>query len=164
MAMSKDFAKVDQFPLVDNMDGNRNKSELLIARADKSHEGFQYKQSIRSLIDNYRYKVKVPGDSGYHAGQIIELDVPDVSITKYRREQTTSGRWLIGSLKHTIKRDSFYTTLELLKDSHTYDIASKVKGKPKYDPTRANTGSKPTDEPSQVSTRDQTPSSKTSDS
>ncbi len=145
MAASPDFAKVDKYPLVDNMDNNRTKYEFIQGMADKSHEGYHYKQMIRALIDNYRYKVLVPGDSGFHVGQIIELDVPDVSITKYKREQTTSGKWIVGSLKHSIKRDSFLTTLELLKDSHVYDIAAKVKGKPTFDAARSATGSQSPD-------------------
>lgn len=137
---ASDFAKMDTYPLVDNMEGNRSKHAFVPVRTDKSHEGHFYRKAITETIDNFRYKILVPGDSGYRVGQIVELDIPDTSITKYKREQLTSGRWLIGSLRHCIARDSYTTTLEIMKDSHAYDIAAKVKGKIEYDKSRSGTG------------------------
>lgn len=145
MSKADNFVKIDKFPLTDVMEGNRSKHEFIPVRVDKSHEGHFYRNAVKSLVDNFRYKVMVPGDSGYRVGQIVELDIPDASITKYRKEQLTSGRWIIGSLRHSIARDSYYTTLELLKDSHSTDIAKKVKGMYEFDQTRATTGAKSPD-------------------
>lgn len=142
MSSSKDYYKVDKYQLYDNMSNQRDKMEIVLTRADKSHEGHHYRQFFISLIDNYRLKVLMPGDSNYRVGQIVELDVPDKSVANYLKEQTTSGRWLVASLKHMIRREAYSTVLELVKDSHSKDIVTKVKGKPQYDNDRAPTGGK----------------------
>ena len=72
---------------------------------------------------------------------VIELDVPDKSVSRYQKEQMTSGRWLIASLKHLIKREAYSTVLELVKDSHEVDIIKKANdGELVYDETRIPTG------------------------
>lgn len=140
LTKADNFIKIDKYPIVDNMDGNRSKHDFIMVRSDKSHQGHFYRNAVMETIDNFRYRLQVPGDSGYRVGQIIELDIPDTSVTKYRLEQLTSGRWLIGSLRHSISRDSYYTTLEILKDSHMFDIYEKTKGLPQYDKQRGITG------------------------
>ncbi len=145
MAQSKDFAKMEDFPVYDSMTSKRKVEELVMTKTDKSHEGHYYRKMALGLIDNYRLKVMVAGDSQYRVGQIINLDLPDKSVSEYIKEQTTSGRWLIASLKHMIQRESYSTVLELVKDSHSVDITKRIKGKPEYDNTRAPTGSKSTE-------------------
>jgi hypothetical protein len=139
MSKSPDYAKVDKFPMFSGWPNI--KRGISLAREDKSHEGFFYRKFYFGLIDNFRLKILVPGDSNLRVGQIIQLDIPDKSVSRYQKEQMTSGRWLIASLKHIIKREAYSVVLELVKDSHEVNIIRKAEdGDLAYDETRIPTG------------------------
>lgn len=149
MVKSEGYAKVDKYPLYSGWHGIKTGVEL--AREDKSHEGAFYRKFYMALMDNFRIKVLVPGDSSLRAGMVIELDVPDKSVSRYQKEQMTSGRWLIASLKHLIKREAYSTVLELVKDSHEVDIIKKANdGELVYDETRIPTGNAAPAQPEDV--------------
>lgn len=127
LSNAPDFAKIDKFPLYPEVE-DIFKSKFMFTRSDMSHEGQVYRNMIMSNMDHYRVKVAVAGDSGYRAGQIVTLSIPDQSISKQTEESTTSGRWLIVSLRHLINDESFVTSLELCKDSHAVDVFTQIEG------------------------------------
>jgi hypothetical protein len=79
--------------------------------------------NIRTAIftmmeDNVLY-VNLSGDSLYAPGQIIKMDIPskETFMKGYKYEEDLSGRFLITSTKHFIKRDSYRTVVEVMKES-----------------------------------------------
>ncbi|ACV50028.1 conserved hypothetical protein [Delftia phage PhiW-14] len=147
MASNKQFFKVEEYPLVDPYVYGRDVyGDVLMVREDKSHEGHYYRQMNASLIDDQRVIIAVPGNSSLRAGVVVELEIPDRSISGYRTEQVSSGRWLVCSLKQVITRESFTTVLELVKNGYAVDINEKMNKEPVYDKSRAEQAvSKPSD-------------------
>lgn len=127
---SKSFYTIDEYPTMDIGSDNRDKFELVMARADKSHEGSAYRAMSRGLLTNNRVKVIVPGDPMIRVGKIVELDIWDRSLREMmdKKEQLASGRWLITAVKHQINRENYYTHLELMKDSHAIKVSSVMNG------------------------------------
>lgn len=143
MSKSDDFAKIDKFQTYDHGYGKRDKTSFQLARLDKSNEASAYRNMLKGLIDSYRLKLMIPGDPDLRTGMIIELDVKDNSINKTNKaEKITSGRWLITAIKHTIKRRSYYMSIEICKDSHSVDVVKLVKGYPNDDKAKQPTGVK----------------------
>ncbi len=124
LSQSKDFARVDSYPHIDRLGSNRAKMDFLLSRKDKSHEGVQYRNTIEALHNLYNINILVPGDPSLRAGQIVELDIHDFRADTKGSEAVTSGRWLVKSIKHTIKKVEkvYVCTLELVKDSHKIDL------------------------------------------
>lgn len=122
---SPDFAKLEKFPLYPE-DKEIFKNRFFYSKMDKSHEGRIYREMVMSTIDHYRVKVTVPGDSGYRAGQVLDFDIPDLSVSDTKTESMTSGRWLIVSLMHLIRHDTFTTSMELCKNSHAVDVVGII--------------------------------------
>ncbi|AXF41524.1 hypothetical protein SHAb15599_00172 [Acinetobacter phage SH-Ab 15599] len=123
---TENFAKIDEFPLYPETDQNFFRMDFMYTRADMSHEGEVYRNMLIGLMDFYKIKVIVPGDSGYKAGQIIEMAVPDLSSSNVQNETLTSGRWLITSLRHLIKGNNYSCALELCKDSYAVDVQAEI--------------------------------------
>lgn len=126
LSEAEDFAKIDKFPLYPEADSKMFHVSFMYTRADKSHEGEVYRNMMMSMLDFYRMKIVVPGDSGYRAGQIIEMDVPDFSSSAVQNETLTSGRWLIVSLCHLIRQNNYSCSLELCKDSYAADVRAEI--------------------------------------
>lgn len=63
----------------------------------------------------------VPGDVMLKAGQVIEVDLPEMSPkdTGVKKNETRSGKYLISSINHKIStnEESYVTVLELISDS-----------------------------------------------
>lgn len=125
LSAEEDFATIDEHPLYPE-DEKIYKTSFMYTRADNSHEGQVYRDMMMALMDQYRYRLVVPGDSGYRVGQIIELDIPDQSSSNVQHETLTSGRWLITSLRHLIKGDVYTCALEICKDSYAVDVRSML--------------------------------------
>lgn len=144
---AEDFAKIDKFPLYPETDEKAFQQRFSYTKADKSHEGEVYRSMLMTFLDFYRLKVVVPGDSGYRAGQIIEMDVPDLSASDVQNETLTSGRWLIVSLCHLIRQNNYSCSMELCKDSYAVDVRAEI-GLPSPSTTNQKTvEAKPTAKP-----------------
>lgn len=123
-----DLPKVDKFKLYDDVAGKRNKVYVLMERADGSHRGAFSRRMQLGLLDNTRANVMIAGDSLMRAGYVIELNVPSKAATpELVHEVTTSGRWLVTSVRHVIRRDSYRTIIGIAKDSYSSDIAGRIK-------------------------------------
>ena len=65
----------------------------------------------------------VPGDVMLKAGQVVEIDIPDIKPTDQdkdvERNETRSGKYLVSSVSHKFNRTEgvYVTVLELLSDS-----------------------------------------------
>ena len=119
MFADEKFAKLEKFPIYDDVGKeNRQKISFVMSREDGSHIGTQYRKIVKALMASYRLKIIIKGDSSLRVGSIIELDVPSrVAGQPDATEQLTSGKWLIASLKHVIKRQAYTMFVELTKDS-----------------------------------------------
>lgn len=122
-----DAAKIEQYPLFDDVGkGNRQKRQFIMERADGSHLGAYYRKMMLGMLASYGLRIVVKGNSSLRVGSIVELDIPSKRAGEPEVEEVTSGRWLITSLKHIIKRDQYDMVLELSKDSYKQNIASLV--------------------------------------
>ncbi|BAU40030.1 hypothetical protein [Ralstonia phage RSP15] len=119
--------KIEQYPLYDDVT-DRTKTQFIFEKFDKSHLGAYYRKMMFGMLASYGLRVAIKGNSSLRVGKIIELDIPSPRITggNPETEQVTSGRWLITSLKHIIKKDGYSTILELSKDSYAKNMASLV--------------------------------------
>lgn len=142
ISKAKDFAMMEKYPLYDDTaTADRSKVKFLMTHNDNSHLGAYYRKMVFSNIDAYRLKIMVPGDSGLRVGQIVDLDVPSSSVgSNGVSERTTSGRWLIISLRHIVKADKYNVVLEIGKDSHQFDITKIVTGDTNGSSSNATTG------------------------
>lgn len=115
--------KIEKYPLYDDVK-DRTKTQFIFERFDKSHLGAYYRKMMFGMLSAYGLRVSVRGDSTLRVGQIIELDIPSAraSGADPKMEQVTSGRWLITSLKHMIRKDEYNIILELSKDSYRLNM------------------------------------------
>lgn len=81
-----------------------------------------------SLLNNFRMKVMVAGDSQMQAGMTVELDFPyfqpintpsDVYTDYYK-----SGKFLVTGVRHRILDNKYFNYLELCKDSNISAVPS----------------------------------------
>ena len=127
VASSESYKKINPYQLIPEADLQVPR-RLIFKRDDKSHEGVLYRSMVMGLIDHYRTKFAVPGDINYEPGMIVNLDIPDNSTNRTVFEETTSGRWMIASVAHTIKKETFFSTLELWKESYRKNLLSEFGG------------------------------------
>lgn len=114
---------LEEFPLSDGMAKDRNKVKFTVVKTDNSHLVAFSKNTINSLLDNYKVSVEVLGDSNLIVGMIIEMDVPSNQVSAQGRiEQTISGKWLITEVRHILSRERYKMNLCLVKDSHKIDL------------------------------------------
>lgn len=110
--------KIEKYSLSDSPSKNRSKTTSIIEKSDQSDQIKAKRDAILDRIDNKRLIVELPGDSKVRAGQTILLDIPSpVANASYAKERTSSGKWLIVSVRHITIRDRYKMNLELVKDS-----------------------------------------------
>ena len=115
---SIEVIRIDKYPINDSKSTLRSKTEFITTRPDGSDSFELTRDAILNRIDNKRIVAEIPGDSGVHAGQVIDLDVPSQSAgPEYVKERTASGKFLIASAKHVLIRDRYRVVIELLKDA-----------------------------------------------
>jgi len=72
-------------------------------------------------LHNLQIQMSIEGDTSIVPGQVIFLKVPEMSaITDKPLERSStkfSGYWLVTNVVHEYTRDSFLTTLTVMKDS-----------------------------------------------
>lgn len=127
ISSGESYKKIDKYPLIPERDLQVPR-RLIYKKADKSHEGEAVRSMVLGLIDHFRVKLSLPGDVGYEPGKIVYLEIPDNSTNKTVSEEVTSGRWLIASVAHTIRKETFFSSIELLKDSYRRDLISEFGG------------------------------------
>lgn len=138
MSVQPTFHKIEKNPIVDPyVYGRETFGDVLISKMDKSNEGFYYRRMTTALLDDQRIKVAVPGNSSMRAGMIVELEIPDRSMSNYKIEQVSSGRWFVRSLKQVITRESFTTVMELVKNGYAVNVSEQTMKEPVYDKSRA---------------------------
>lgn len=110
--------KLNKYPLNDDAKSIRDKDDVYMPyRKDLSHMTAFTKESNMVLMDNIALLINIPGDSGLKVGDIIKLDVPSKVGTEITKEAHTSGKWLVRSIKHLIKKTEYSQVCEITKDS-----------------------------------------------
>lgn len=81
--------------------------------------GIRYSQ-MNQILNGYRVRIEVPGNSNLRAGKMIHIDVPLVLAEDSQARENNkfvSGKYLITSLRDIVAGDKYTTVLELAKDS-----------------------------------------------
>jgi hypothetical protein len=117
----KNDIKLNKFPLNDDAKSFRQRDSIMPYRKDLSHLTIFNKKSSTQLMDNVSVMVNIPGDSKLESGMVIWMDIPAKVGLSIGKEEHTSGKWFVRSIKSMIGRTTFSQTLELTKDS--FDIA-----------------------------------------
>jgi len=90
-------------------------------RGRKRHRFSGLSTSLFSQLEVITFRISVTGDSSRHAGDIIEIYVPEPSSRKNKINQYDkylSGRFLVTSVRHMLQSDNKYITImECVKDS-----------------------------------------------
>ena len=85
---------------------------------------------ILERLNTTRALIKVHGRLDYSIGQMVRLNIPASNQTDETGEQKidtlASGKYLIGSIRHSITSGRHECTLELLKDSYIADIENSA--------------------------------------
>lgn len=80
---------------------------------------------IAHALEHNIFTIAVPGNVDVDAGDVVELDFPEVSGVIYRDEKNKrfAGNWLIATKKDSFDYTGQYvTTLDLVRDSAEYDL------------------------------------------
>lgn len=122
-----DSLKLEAYELYDDIGKDkRNKAFFMLSRVDNSDLGLYYRKMIMGLMGSYRMRVMIQGDSSIRAGMVINLDVPARRTAIDNTEQLTSGKWFVKSLRHILKRNAYFTVLEIVKDSYPIDVTLQL--------------------------------------
>lgn len=119
---------MEKYELYDDVASLRTKGKFILSRADNSDLGLYYRKMLFGLMGTYRIRIMVPGDSAIRAGMMVNLDIPARRTTMDNAEQLTSGKWFVKSLRHILKRNAYFTILELCKDSYPIDVTKQING------------------------------------
>lgn len=129
MFTQSESVTLENYTLYDDVGPDkRNKAHFILSRQDGSNQGLYYRKMIFGLMGTYRMRIMIQGDSSIRAGMVVDMDVPARKTTKDMNEQLTSGKWFVCSLRHILKRDAYYTVLELCKDSYPIDVEPQLNG------------------------------------
>lgn len=94
-----------------------------------SKEWMLQRQSSLQQLKMNRVLCVVPGNSRLRAGNVFEMVLPsqgqDAGFGK--EDQHLSGRYLVTSLRHKIQKASYFTTMELAKDSFYTQLPESTK-------------------------------------
>lgn len=113
--------KLDKFPLNDPMKDKRSLTQYMPWRADGSHLTAFNRKATLSMMDNYKLKVNIPGDSALQVGDVVWLDIPSRSGLGVDTEKLSSGKWFLRSMKHLITKSTYSIIGEITKDSFDAD-------------------------------------------
>ena len=84
------------------------------------------RQQYLSRMQTSQATIKVYGRCDYFPGMVVSLTVPrDASLTKQddvMYDQTTSGNYLVTSIKHIITGVRHTAIMQLMKDSYIFDV------------------------------------------
>jgi len=120
--------KMEKYVLYDDAAKVRKKAKFMLSRNDKSELGLYYRKMLFALMGTYRMRIQIQGDSSIRAGMMINLDVPARRAAIDNTEQLTSGKWFVKSLRHVLKRNAYFTILEICKDSYPIDVTKQLSG------------------------------------
>lgn len=83
---------------------------------------------ILERLNTTRALIKVHGRLDYSIGQMVNLTIPSATQTDDDENLDTlaSGKYLIGSIRHSMTQGVHEATIELLKDSYIADIEKSV--------------------------------------
>lgn len=74
-----------------------------------------------ALLNNYKLQVTIAGDTGYEAGQIIDVDFPYLQpideSDETQQDPYKAGKHLLTAVRHRILNNKYICYLELCKDS-----------------------------------------------
>lgn len=94
-----------------------------IPNAARRRQNFAGLEDItRGLYSNLRVRVVIPGNTGVHAGQTVQLVVPNQTETiedRPHNEKFTSGKYLVAALSHNVQPNGdFYTVMECVRPKY----------------------------------------------
>ena len=87
---------------------------------ERSEETALYAFCRKINFETIKLKVTVPGNLGLHAGEAVDIEIPDplAQNGKIEKDKTYSGRYVIAGVRHKYSGGQSLTTdLELVKDS-----------------------------------------------
>jgi len=87
---------------------------------ERSQETSTYVFCRKITFETIKLKIIVPGNLALHAGEAVDVEIPDPLAVKGKveKDKTYSGRYVIAGVRHQYKGGSAMTTeLELVKDS-----------------------------------------------
>lgn len=98
------------------------KAKEYVVHSDRVEEIIGYRQAQLNLLNLNRMKILIPGDINIKIGDIIQVNIPDVSgdsQAKKKLDEFLSGKYIITALRHIIGNEgTFTTTLEVCKESN----------------------------------------------
>lgn len=82
-----------------------------------------------SLVNHFRIKLTLPGDTAMNAGDIVELDFPkfkaaDESGKEF--DEYRSGKYLVAAVNHKFFEDTFLSIVELCSDSFAEQLPAAI--------------------------------------
>lgn len=93
---------------------------------DYTERAIQNRVSQMQQMENIKIDVTVPGDVKRNVGDIITFDLDSVQAGERTEDKLYSGKYLVTSLRHSIKDDRHSMIMEVVKDSY---FSSLPKGK-----------------------------------
>lgn len=99
-----------------------------IPNAARRRQNFAGLEDItKGLYSNMRVRVVIPGNTNVHAGQTINLVVPNQTETvedRPQNERFTSGKYLVAALSHNVETNGdFYTVMECIRPKYEEKVA-----------------------------------------
>ena len=72
-----------------------------------------------TLMEDNVFYINISGDTKLVPGKVLKMDVPSKESfnSGYQYEEDLSGRFLITSPKHVIRKDTYRVAVELMKES-----------------------------------------------
>lgn len=117
----RDFEKIptlENEPL-DRIDKPEFKTRCYIADDPQIADQANIRTALFTMLEDNIFSLIISGDTNYVPGQILKMDIPSKETLNngYQHEEDLSGRFIITSSKHYIRKDSYRVTLELMKES-----------------------------------------------
>lgn len=127
-AFPEQMAHLEPNKLLDINPGEKAIVSTIMSTNDQSHTARAAMQAARLLMYTFKVTVMIPGNSEIQAGDVVEMNIPAKGGDGIgMNENVTSGKWFISSLKHMIRKDSYYCVLTLCKDSTSKELTSTIK-------------------------------------
>ncbi len=93
---------------------------------DYTERAIQNRISQMQQMENVKISVTLPGDVKRNVGDIITFDLDSIQAGERAEDRLYSGKYLVTSLRHSIKDDRHSMIMEVVKDSY---FSSLPKGK-----------------------------------
>tara|TARA_R110002074_G_scaffold398635_1_gene590749 strand:- start:63 stop:1343 length:1281 start_codon:yes stop_codon:yes gene_type:complete len=133
--LDDDAMSLDSKLLLSKIDNEINTSFWLMKNIDKQEEETHFTQIIPSRLfylsslEQVKTRIGIPGNSDISPGQIINLDMAELTAKTEFREQEgkITGNYLVTKVTHLIKRGNYQSVVEMCKDSYKSNVRNPHK-------------------------------------